>query len=114
MVDNDGKRTDDKFLRGLVITSFVSAVIGVGGWIYTLIYVQADINFLKAEQRRTSELYSLVIELKTVIKELTPVIKDTNGLVREFGKEQATRTNTIKRSNKHIDNTRIHRYRYGK
>jgi len=110
----DEKRKDDAFMRGLVITSFLSAVIGVGGWLYTVIIIQSDVNFLKAEQKRTAEYYSLVIELKTVLKELGPVIRETNGLVREFGKEQASRTSTIKRSNKHIDDARIHRYRYGK
>jgi len=113
-MSENGKRKADRFLRGLVITSFISAVIGVGGWIYTLIILQTDVNFLKAEQKRTSEFYSLVIELKTVLKDLSPVIKDTNLLMREFGKEQATRTSTIERSNKHIDDSSIHRYRYGK
>ena len=114
MPATEAKRIDDKFLRGLVVSSFISAVIGVTGWIYTLVVIQTDVNYLKVEQRRTAELYSLVIELKTVIKELTPVIHSTNKLMRDFGTEQATRTSTIKRSNKHIDDTRIHQYRYGK
>jgi len=104
------KRKDDAFMRGLVVTSFLSAVIGVGGWLYTVIIIQSDVNFLKAEQKRTAEYYSLVIELKTVLKELGPVIRETNVLVRDFGKEQSATTNTIKRSNKHIDNPRIHNY----
>lgn len=101
-------RKDDRFMRGMMISLFLSAFIGVGGWLYTLIVIQSDVSYLKAEQKRTADYFKLVIELKAAINNLAPVIQDTNAIVRTFGTEQAKRGPIVYKADRHMGNRKLH------
>lgn len=107
--EQEQKRKDDKFMRGLVVSSFLSAVLGVGGWLYTVIIVQSDVNYLKAEQMRTAQYFEFIIEVKTQLNTLVPLVRDTNVKVNSFGSEQSRRGPIVNRSERHMDNDKIHK-----
>jgi len=110
------KRVDDAFLRRVAGALLIAAIASAGGWIWTLAYLQSQVNTntagveeIRALQRTMNHINEGVVTLvenSRIRNELMQKYSDRQDYI--FG-EQKRRTSTIKRSNEHMDNRSIHK-----
>lgn len=105
---NGRERTDDKFMRSLFWAMFGTLIASIGGWIWTIAVIQAQVTQNAEKLKHYDAFYENVIEMRQLLKTIVEQNREFKNTLDNVRTEQQLRTQTINQVRDHMRDKSAH------